>query len=510
MGDIYANAEKVLIWMGEDECSEADECFALILETNRFLIAQLEQHKDVYAIPNIHRGDSAICSDTRRWDLVRKLMDKPWFSRVWVLQEVGLARAAVIHWGKSSMEWSQLVELMLFVTARADIGAYTGNVKSGKIWDVFEDVWRGFENSNTWRNELPLTRSMNIAGGQSFIDILNDGRTYQTTDQRDRIYAFLGHPRAAEQDIDADYQVSIEEVYLRAARSILGTCQYPWTVFSTVDHTPDSPSLTGERPSWVPRWDESWRVYWLGYPDMWYRAGGHVPEAFEISAPLSEPRVTLKGVIVDAIVWVSKAFTSEELILQQQRKFKPIQAAFKYMMQDSHNSCYQDSELALSLTIVAGRAANEGPAEDDLQQHRDAYNSYKNIMEESSDKACVRKDKDEQSSDTLSSQGLGIDVLTFVNNQRRALQNRRLFRTSAGFYGAGHMTIESGDECCIFRGANAPFVLRRVDAHRENKVQGRYFRLVGESFIQGIMKGEVLDMLQRPGCKLIEEAIAII
>ena len=27
-----------------------------------------------------------------------------------------------------------------------------------------------------------------------FIDILNDGRQYKATNQRDRVYAFLGHP----------------------------------------------------------------------------------------------------------------------------------------------------------------------------------------------------------------------------------------------------------------------------------------------------------------------------
>jgi hypothetical protein len=75
------------------------------------------------------------------------------------------------------MNWSHLVELMLFVSLRADVGAHTGNVRSEAINDDFKDIWRTFGNPASWRNGLPLTRTQSQTNdGQTFINILNDGR----------------------------------------------------------------------------------------------------------------------------------------------------------------------------------------------------------------------------------------------------------------------------------------------------------------------------------------------
>ena len=56
MGDIYASAKRVLVWMGEDHTSDADECFALIKDTNVFLIDLLLCYEKVELIPPIPYG----------------------------------------------------------------------------------------------------------------------------------------------------------------------------------------------------------------------------------------------------------------------------------------------------------------------------------------------------------------------------------------------------------------------------------------------------------------------
>ena len=90
----------------------------------------------------------------------------------------------------SSMEWSYLVKLMLCVASWPDLHAHTGDLKSGVIWDVFENIWCSFGNAESWLNELPLTRTLNNASDtQSFTDILSISRAYRITDQRDRAYA---------------------------------------------------------------------------------------------------------------------------------------------------------------------------------------------------------------------------------------------------------------------------------------------------------------------------------
>ena len=504
MGEIYASAERVLIWIGEDLADEAEECFALIRETNGYLMEQLAKCKDVTELPFIAHGNGSICADPRKWDTVRHLMNSEWFTRVWVLQEVGLARSALILWGKSSMNWSQLVELMLFVAWRADVGAHTGNVKSGTIYDVYEDVWRSFENKDTWRDELPLTRSMNkTLAGQTLLDILNDGRVFEATDQRDRIYAFLSHPRASshakKKAAVVDYRKSVEEVYSETARHILDYDPHPWTVLSCIDHIPDSPSLSGQRSSWVPRWDEGFRVYWLGYSSMWYRAGGDQPAVFHAEVK-SNGCLKTRAILLDTIDWRSKAFLQEELVLSQQRAARPLQAVWQHIEQSTqrdpstvYGANSKDREHAYSLVVVAGRDSDDGPAHENPMLHRSVYQAYQDLL---FSHAPGNEEPVSNEAEVPESDPHHLQALTYLSNQRRALHNRRIFRTSKGYYGVGHRTIEVGDICCVIRGANVPFVLRKAQLEPDHSIQtsekSYAYKLVGEAYIQGVMNGEAL------------------
>jgi len=509
MGNVYGCAKRVLIWIGEDSREEASQCLATIQSTITTLTDLASRHGGVEKMPPIALDSKVISSSPEIWDMVRRLMGSEWFERVWVLQEVGLARSAVLLYGKASISWSYLVELMLFVALRADVGAVIGNVKSGMFWDVFEDIWRSFGNPVSWRNELPLTKSMNHPNSTPrFIDILNDGRQYKATNQRDRVYAFLGHPsvgrgnrnRNRADALIADYDKSVDDVYFDAARYILRTDPFPWTLLACVDHISNSPSLSGQRPSWVPRWDEEWRVYWLGYPDMFYRAGGLPPRKFQVELSASMFTLSLSGILLDEIVWCSQAFHDEDLKLPGQKEKAPLRAVWRRLEEGNHDSnCTvygQDSEvreLAYSLAIVAGRNTDDGPAHADLLLHQSIYQAYKKLI---SHDAATTGTKPTPNKD--GGRNMERDVLTYMANQRRALHNRRIFLTSKGYYGISHKTLEVGDVCCVFEGANVPFVLRRVSQTSDTEIDmgspsDRYL-LVGESYIQGTMEGEIVEM----------------
>ena len=452
MGDIYAGAKKVLVWIGEDH-GDADECFALIKDTDVFLMDLLLRYEKVGLIPPIPYGNGSICADSQKWDMVRRMASSEWFSRVWVLQEIGLARSAMIIYGNSTMEWSYLVELMLFVASRPDVHVHTGDLKSGVIWDVFESIWCSFGNTESWRNELPLTRSLNnVIDTLSFTDILNISRAYQVTDQRDRVYAFLSLSMIAwksgknEQVLIADYNKSVDEVYLDTASCILANDPYPWTVLSCVDHATNSPSLSGQRLSWVPRWDEGWSVYYLGYPAMWYRAGGSPSAPFQAIVSKSDYYLEVQGILLDTIVWASRSFKSEDLDLEHQKREAPMQALWWELEQHDSNSVYVsrslDREYAFSLAIVAGRAADEGRADDNPSLHQSLYETYKGMIGWSIGRESTSIANTAETQRVCLEKSTEVEALTYIRNQSRALHNRRFFMTSKGYYGVGHSSLE--------------------------------------------------------------------
>ena len=63
-------------------------------------------------------------------------------------------------------------------------------------------------------------------------------------------------------------------------------------------------------------------------------------------------------------------------------------------------------------------------------------------------------------------------------------KKRRLFKTRGGFLGTGPRSLQVGDEVWVLHRGGHPFVLRPLP-------QGN-FSLIGESFVYGIMHGEIL------------------
>ena len=71
----------------------------------------------------------------------------------------------------------------------------------------------------------------------------------------------------------------------------------------------------------------------------------------------------------------------------------------------------------------------------------------------------------------------------FVNAQRGHIGGRRLCITQEGYIGMAPFASRVGDIVCIFSGGSVPFVLLEQE---EN------YMLVGESYVHGLMDGQVL------------------
>ena len=54
-------------------------------------------------------------SSPPEWKRYEGLINRPWFSRVWVLQEIGLASSAIVMSGKDEMDWFDFWRMALFI-----------------------------------------------------------------------------------------------------------------------------------------------------------------------------------------------------------------------------------------------------------------------------------------------------------------------------------------------------------------------------------------------------------
>jgi len=90
MSDIYNGASQVSIWLG-DTSEKSDMAMDFIKD-----VVELDRHQEI-----LKREDSA-----QKWDALFELMRSRWFSRRWVIQELALARRAIVYCGKKVVHWN--------------------------------------------------------------------------------------------------------------------------------------------------------------------------------------------------------------------------------------------------------------------------------------------------------------------------------------------------------------------------------------------------------------------
>jgi hypothetical protein len=101
MSRIYTRAEEVCIWLGEDE------------DTSELAIKFIQE--EITPLKNFDK----ISSDktySAKWEALMILMQREWFSRRWVVQEIALAKKATVYCGPDSIPWKEFaVAVELFV-----------------------------------------------------------------------------------------------------------------------------------------------------------------------------------------------------------------------------------------------------------------------------------------------------------------------------------------------------------------------------------------------------------
>lgn len=101
MSLVYTNAEEVCVWLGEDD-NESTRAITFIENE----VSKLKNFDD-------------LCKDRKHaedWGSLLVLMQRDWFSRRWVVQEITLARKATVYCGPDKIKWRDLaIAVELFV-----------------------------------------------------------------------------------------------------------------------------------------------------------------------------------------------------------------------------------------------------------------------------------------------------------------------------------------------------------------------------------------------------------
>ncbi|KAG4418115.1 hypothetical protein IFR04_008776 [Cadophora malorum] len=253
MTQIYTMAGGVIIWLGVGDAS-SNRAMSLI--------------PTICGIANSEEEDDLVGNEdnTRKWSDLAELMKRSWFSRRWVIQEIALARDAVVHCGEKEVHWRDFKDAISFFVMHFDA-----------IKELFFRSQEFKHNANAIGDLHPLgakvlvDETTNIFRRNASGHILEPIRsleslvcslpTFDSADARDTIYALQNISRENPRGVNTavkpdgppfpypDYKKSIVEVYtefvdwvVTSSRSLDIICRQ-WAL---VDQT-EKPVL----PSWI-------------------------------------------------------------------------------------------------------------------------------------------------------------------------------------------------------------------------------------------------------------------
>ncbi|OCK89825.1 HET-domain-containing protein, partial [Cenococcum geophilum 1.58] len=215
MGNIYSQADRVILWLGPatydtnvlmdslkrlQEESIKHACKDWKLADKRWMDLWLSVQ------PTLRSQHPGLV--TRQREGMECLLGRPWFKRVWILQEVANAKAAVVCSGTRS------ISARIFALAPLLIGA-----KPEPHCQAVLDIMPGSSRKESWWSQK-----------RDLYTLLLKFRESKATDQRDIIYALLGISSDARDtdNLRADYTKTVQQVVHNATLFLFGLTDFPY------------------------------------------------------------------------------------------------------------------------------------------------------------------------------------------------------------------------------------------------------------------------------------------
>jgi hypothetical protein len=386
-----------------------------------------------------------------------------------------------MHWGDAEIRFSDIINVNEFQRHAPQL--FEILPMSWYLHDAFVGLFMWYGNKDTWREQVVpdfLTQGAILVPQPNLMDTLIQSSRRDVTDLRDYIYALLGHPLAVLGDntiVQADYERHVDDVYMEVTTKLLQYLEpsLPLSVAGGMGKKRPR-NLDDDQPSWVVRWDLGMETHNLGRPGQWFYAGGKDVKP-SVAIDTEAKTLTVPAVVFDKVKWFSDKIPAPEVEINSIIKNPEHRAAMQWLWDTlPSDSRYPDEEArrdAFTLCLVSGRYKHTTVAEDDMVFHRriaTAYSEYLKSVQEG----------------TPSDEKLRAEARDFENDYTWTARERRFFVTERGFYGIGPPLVKVGDVIAVPQGFMIPYVLRATKD--ENK-----YKLVGAAFVQGIMRGEVLD-----------------
>jgi hypothetical protein len=450
MGEIYRQATSTRVWLGEASRSTG-RAFSAI----QMLAAGVGGPTSKVSSSEwwAHLRDSGILSlSAADRDALNSLVDRGWFDRTWVLQEVALARMVVVHCGQFSCNW-QLLENIVYVI-HYSIGFLALGLRQLNKLVSFAEIIRPFRNST-----------------QTLWDLLESTSWHDTSNPLDKVYALLGLASDAQDFLHlVDYDKDPETLFLEVFQHYLSV------------HRPGILNQAGDA-AWhvhktIPSWAKDWCT--VNTTSSFFRSGrNHEKFALEGLRPTISGDgkiLRIRGFVIDQVTFIR----GSAIGIYHRTSCRYLRRWQSVALKHESYLTGQPSIDAFLQTLVAGAAH-------DLSMFDNSHDFVSALYKWLRNGSINTKQSEWSDAD--------IAIYRFWQNMASVCHDKTFFKTHSGFIGLGSYFLRPGDLMVELHNGTTPFALRPA-------ANGCY-TLVGDAYMHGIMEGPVVTA----GRKIIEFAL---
>ncbi|KAF2006554.1 hypothetical protein P154DRAFT_421812 [Amniculicola lignicola CBS 123094] len=542
MADIFQTAQDVIVWLGKEDDFTADalttiERVASIPEEDWNSVLYTSFYDTTYREPHL---------TPHNWLGFIALINRPWFKRAWVVQEIALAKSAIVVCGKKTFPWEKLSKTLSFIKktrwyhhlhteklkhvsgVQKNPGVYKRLLQAKLdvgVAPIYLDETRLKINASGRYNEYAIGERNRRPPLRMLLDT---HRFSKSTDPRDKVYAFLGladrnmEPFRSQPDtLTPNYRSTVQEVYTETARALLISSRN-LSQLSTVQ----DPSQTKlpNLPSWVPDLSVKLDPYPLRFrgPVFW-RANGKLtwdPNIFTMA--LGD--LDVQGYCLDRVDQVSVLTNETDDPSVSWASIVKLALALDLPYPNPGNKTHNPSRVeVLWRTLITDTYRHTHPAPletgllfidyvlnlqirhrlmpwssaDEFQPHHSPlsdsiYPEWNTLLDlEPIDSPWNLRSYKQRLTAVVECMFNGTYSPIGLAQLQHELEvsggkKRRLFKTRGHYLGTGPRSLRQDDEVWILHGGAVPYVLRP-------KANGKY-QLIGEAFVYGVMHGEVQGM----------------
>ncbi|MCJ1245757.1 hypothetical protein MMC30_002961 [Trapelia coarctata] len=433
-----------------------------------------------------HKGEVKYQMKDPTWTALKVFYDRPWFRRVWVLQEAVVSANNKVYCGPHTMSWNSLNMATLLLSDSSYSQAWLEN-KSVPFHELI--VTRTvYQDSLEEESSELLQGDTHTKDALSLERLLDLARSRQATDPRDKVFSVLGIAQGIEQyHFSPNYSDSMQDVYIQTTQLLIQQTKSLRILAQA------GLNLDSKLPSWVPDWSTLPGGADFSRPLTGLFSASANNTYVPHPSPSSPHHLPIRGFIHDRIAALKtnmfSRFGDEFSTVNPHSDFLP-NLLHPFSPDEISTPDGESPFRALGRTFTADLIPGEGSRAKPTDSRKTDIYSWLLGRADPARTPDLASDGDPTIPFEEARRVYIRDLAATTTQVLSNLKVHDFFVSEKKYIGLCPCGTAVGDPICIIFGSEVPLVLRP---------KGDEYLLVGGAYVHGIMDGEAMVEAERIG-----------